>query len=108
MPSSFDIIADKVRTQLAQAGPDTPSWRILSLLNELLAALQLEDRGVDDLAIASLKAHILKLDGTINWQADILQAVKTALEAGDSVTMTQLPMHAKAILDWAKGITPPP
>lgn len=87
---------------------------IWTMLGELVDNLVSAPKAGDAVLIASLQAQLATLQeqyaGQIrgnNSQAGVLQRIKEALEAPDSLTMEQLPIHAKAIMAWAKTGTKP-
>jgi len=105
MPHTLQELQANAQSRYKASNPGSTSEAIYSFLSDLLETLIVSPSSAD---IDSLKAQITRLNETINWQNGILQAVKTALETPDDVTMTQLPVHAKAIMAWAKTGTPPP
>lgn len=92
-----------IEAREAAASPGTASEAIYGVLIELLEILQNDkpsqgDKASDSKEIASLKAHITKLDGTINWQADIMQKTKAALAMPDEITFVNMPGYAGSVL----------
>jgi len=102
MPYTLQEIADKVQIRLKQAANPSASFDILTLLQELVFALQF-NAGPDerDATIAKLQAEVASLNSSNMQQADILQKLKTILKVPDDRTMTYLPMRAQEVMDLA-------
>ncbi len=99
MAKTLSEIQREFEANAAAASPGSSSEKIWDGLVDLVTSIDNNPGGSD---VIELQKRLAQKDETINWQSNILQEIKGALEAPE-LTMTLLPQRAREIMAKSKA-----